>query len=163
MGTLLCGRCSLTPGPLGTYGRDGFFFHHAGHRNHWASITAEQIPAYRADLIDYLHHLNAAGTPVVWSPSLLQPPHQTIDIGKPRRGVLYSGGGAQLDRIRISLNMLRTVLKSTLPIEIFHWPGEMDGYDGEAFAQEFGGGIVFRQVERMGGARFGMPVYRYCH
>ncbi len=136
-------------GPLG----DDYWFHW-GAREYWQSIDAQAISIYRSKLLQYVHHLKAEGSPVVWSPDLLQSPHQSDNFGIPKSGEIYSsGGGSSLARLRLSLHMLRNVLKSELPVEIYHFTDELVKPGAkEGLLQDFGSDIVLRAlpIEKLG-------------
>ncbi|RXK37236.1 hypothetical protein M231_05526 [Tremella mesenterica] len=129
--------------PMGTMDRDGYFFHQ-GKTELWTSISSMTIRQKRQALLDYFKKLQIENIPIVWSKDLLQQPFQTLNPGKPLRGIIYAAGdGKALKRLRLSLHMLRNVVKSTLPIEIYHYPDELlQPGDKEGLIQDFGEGII---------------------
>lgn len=147
----VCG-CDPNPvlrplGPRYTFHRDDYFFHN-GKEPAWRSFGARQVADARQDIVRHIDRLREEGIPVVWTPSLLRPPYQTQDIGKVKRGIIYSGAdGKILQRLRLSLHMLRDILGSKLPVEIYHFPHELQDEKTRAgLMEDFGDGVELKVV-----------------
>ena len=145
----------LQRGARNTFGRDDvFYFEQNGAR--WKKYTTNQIRKTRQRLVDHMVGLIDSGVPVRWTEELLYAPHQLIEPGTPRRGVIYSAGrGAQLERLKVSLSMLRHTLHSNLPIEIFHFADELDDKDRESILEEYGPAITFKSTKIKGEMNYG--------
>lgn len=103
-----------------TFARMTYFFHD-GKEADWQAVTKEDIRRYRNKMISHLKSVEESGQPIVWTPELLK-----ASGGKVPRGIILTGGeGTTIARLGILLKMLRETLKSKLPVEIYHFPDEM--------------------------------------
>ncbi|KAG7563015.1 hypothetical protein FFLO_01573 [Filobasidium floriforme] len=103
--------------PMYTYSRMTYFFHE-GKEEQWKSIGRDDIRKYRNKMISHLKEVEESGEPLVWTPAL---------GGPYKRGIILTGGeGSTIPRLHILLKMLRKTLGCTLPIEIYHFPDEME-------------------------------------
>jgi hypothetical protein len=103
-----------------TYARTTYFFHE-GKDGYWHGITKDDVRRYRQKMVDYFRELDRKNVPLVWD--------RSMEKGTPRgmrRGIIYTGSGMGKDlaRMTVSLHFLRNVVKSKLPVEIYHYPGE---------------------------------------
>jgi alpha 1,2-mannosyltransferase len=91
-------------------------------------------------MVDYLRGVEREGGKLVWDKSMEKDTPKDM-----RRGIVLTGNEGvsiylpfgqvrrkradeqkTLDRLRLSLHMLRNVLKCTLPIEMYHFTGELE-------------------------------------
>lgn len=120
--------------PMFTYSRNTYFFHD-GKDEGWKKITKDDVRRYRQKMVDYFRELDREGTKLVWDRSM-----EAKTRRGERRGIIYTGSGAGKDlaRMRVSLHFLRNVIKSKLPVEIFHFPGEFTNATArEELARDF--------------------------
>lgn len=121
-------------GVLGTYGRDEYFFHHR-QAAVWPTYTNEKIRQMRIDLVEHVRDIN----PIIVPTS---------------RGILMSAAhGPSVERLKVSLDMLRHVVKSKLPVEVYYFDGE--GLDNPVLQEEMSGyGVDFISVGPKRGSGF---------
>lgn len=117
--------------PFFTYARNTYFFHEQdGKAEKWMALTKDDVKQYRRKMVEYLRQLDRDGKKLVWDKSM--------EAGTPveqRRGIIYTGGeGKTIERLRIALYMLKNVIKTKLPIEVYHYPGE---FTDEKLRNEF--------------------------
>ncbi|ORY29660.1 mannosyltransferase putative-domain-containing protein [Naematelia encephala] len=127
--------------PFYTFSRNTYFFHD-GKPEQWERVGPSDIRRYRSKIVDYLRGVEREGGRLVWDPSM------EADVPRElRRGIIFTGAeGKTLDRLRLSLHMLRNVLHSTLPIEMYHFPDEMQDVQlRQELKSEFD--ITLRMVE----------------
>ncbi|CAK9781972.1 hypothetical protein CC85DRAFT_313059 [Cutaneotrichosporon oleaginosum] len=108
--------------PMFTFARVTYFFHE-GKDPYWHGITKDQVRSYRQKMVDYFRELDRKNVPLVWDRSMENSTPRNM-----RRGIIYTGSGVGKDlaRMTVSLHFLRNVVKSKLPVEIYHYPGEFD-------------------------------------
>ncbi|GMK55928.1 hypothetical protein CspeluHIS016_0209840 [Cutaneotrichosporon spelunceum] len=108
--------------PMFTFARNTYFFHE-GKDQGWHSISKADVTRYRQKMVDYFRDLDRRNVPLVWDRSMAKG-----TPGSKRRGIIYTGSGMGKDlaRMTVSLHFLRNVVKSKLPVEIYHYPGEFD-------------------------------------
>ncbi|KAK1927346.1 mannosyltransferase putative-domain-containing protein [Papiliotrema laurentii] len=107
--------------PMFTYSRNTYFFHNGDVTDHWAAIGPTEIRKYRSKMVEYLRNVERQGGKLVWEKGMDDhvPKHL-------RRGLILTGGqGKTLERVKLSLHMLRNVIGSTIPIELYHFPDEL--------------------------------------
>ncbi|WVQ95170.1 hypothetical protein IAU59_002264 [Kwoniella sp. CBS 9459] len=119
--------------PFYTYSRNTYFFHD-GKPEQWEKIGPSEIRRYRSKIVDYLRSVEREGGKLVWDASM----EGNVPVEN-RRGIIFTGGeGKTLARLKLSLHMLRHVLHTELPIEIYHFPDEMqDEAEREALISEY--------------------------
>ncbi|WVW85356.1 hypothetical protein I302_107394 [Kwoniella bestiolae CBS 10118] len=106
--------------PFYTFSRNTYFFHD-GKPEQWEKVDPTEIRRYRSKMVDYLRTVEREGGQLVWDKSM-----EKDVLPEDRRGIILTGGeGKTLARLKISLHMLRHVLHSTLPIEVYHFPDEL--------------------------------------
>ncbi len=77
-------------------------------------------------MVSYLKDVESSGIPLVWTPEVAQGSAFGEGGGSIKRGIIITGGdGPGLERMKLGLKMLREVLKSKLPIELYHFPDEL--------------------------------------
>ncbi|KAI5450515.1 hypothetical protein NCC49_002972 [Naganishia albida] len=114
--------------PFYTYSRNTYFYHD-GKDKDWENIKRDDIRRYRNAMISHLKDVEASGDHLVWTPDYLKERG-----GKVKRGIILTGGeGSTLKRMQIQLDMLRNVLGCTLPIELYHFPDEMQDPETRRF------------------------------
>ncbi|WWC90587.1 uncharacterized protein L201_005523 [Kwoniella dendrophila CBS 6074] len=119
--------------PFYTFSRNTYFFHDDKPEK-WEKITPNEIRRYRSKIVDYLRSVEREGGKLVWDKSM-----ESNVPEADRKGIILTGGeGKTLARMKISLHMLRNVLHSTLPIEVYHFPDELqDPIEREKLETEF--------------------------
>ncbi|KAK6910896.1 hypothetical protein I203_104931 [Kwoniella mangroviensis CBS 8507] len=106
--------------PFYTFSRNTYFFHD-GKPEQWEKIDPTEIRRYRSKIVDYLRTVEREGGQLVWDKQM-----EKDVLPEDRKGIILTGGeGKTLARLKISLHMLRNVLHSTLPIEVYHFPDEL--------------------------------------
>ncbi|KAJ9126143.1 hypothetical protein QFC24_002416 [Naganishia onofrii] len=114
--------------PFYTYSRNTYFYHD-GKDSEWQAIGREDIRRYRNSMVSHLKDVEASGDHLVWTQDYLKD-----HGGSVKRGIILTGGeGSTLKRMQIQLDMLRNVLKCTLPIELYHFPDEMQDPETRKF------------------------------
>ncbi|WVR09404.1 hypothetical protein IAU60_006471 [Kwoniella sp. DSM 27419] len=119
--------------PFYTYSRNTYFFHD-GKPEQWEQIGPTDIRRYRSKMVDYLRGVERDGGKLVWDKSLEQ--HTPVED---RKGIIFTGGESKtVARMKLSLHMLRKVIQTTLPIEIYHFPDELqDEADRDYLVNEY--------------------------
>nr|XP_031863937.1 uncharacterized protein CI109_000581 [Kwoniella shandongensis]KAA5531009.1 hypothetical protein CI109_000581 [Kwoniella shandongensis] len=106
--------------PMFTFNRNEYFAHN-GKEDQWRNVGTTDIRRYRSKMVDYLRGVEREGGKLVWDKSM----EAHVPVSE-RRGIIFTGGeGKTLARMKISLQMLRHVLHTTLPIEVYHFPDEL--------------------------------------
>lgn len=107
--------------PMYTYSRNTYFYHE-GKGDQWSGIKRNDVRRYRNAIVSYLKEIEASGEHLVWSQSYIEDKSE----GEVRRGIILTGGeGSSFKRLKILLDVLRGTLGSTLAVEIYHFPDEM--------------------------------------
>ncbi|WWC63550.1 uncharacterized protein I303_106154 [Kwoniella dejecticola CBS 10117] len=119
--------------PFYTFSRNTYFFHD-GKPEQWEKVSPTEIRRYRSKMIDYLRTVEREGGKLVWDDSM----ERDIPL-EDRRGIILTGGeGKSLARLKINLHMLRNILRTTLPIEVYHFPDELqDANERAKLVQEY--------------------------
>ncbi|WVQ79578.1 hypothetical protein IAT38_001678 [Cryptococcus sp. DSM 104549] len=119
--------------PFYTYARNTYFFHD-GKPEQWEQIGPTEIRKYRNKIVEYFRGVEREGGKLVWDKEM-----EKGVAPADRRGIIFTGGeGKTLARLKLSLHMLRNVLHTTLPIEIYHFPSEMqDAAARDALVAEY--------------------------
>lgn len=117
--------------PFFTYARNTYFFHEQDNKDEkWKALTKDEVKTYRRKMVEYLRQLDRDGKKLVWDKSM----EANTPVNQ-RRGIIYTGGeGKTIERLRIALYMLKNVIKTKLPVEVYHYPGE---FTDEKLRNEF--------------------------
>lgn len=134
--------------PFHTFARNTYFFHE-GKDDRWRAVTKDDVRRYRQKMVDYFRQLDRDGQKIVWDKSM-----EAGVSRSERRGIIYtgSGEGKDLARMRVSLYMLRNVVKSKLPVEVWHYEGEFTNQTArEELVKDFNVEIKQTKVPRTNG------------
>ncbi|ODO11043.1 hypothetical protein I350_01645 [Cryptococcus amylolentus CBS 6273] len=131
--------------PFYTYSRNTYFFHD-GKPEQWEQIGPNDIVRYRAKIVDYFREVEREGGRLIWDQSM------EAEAKEDRRGIIFTGGeGKTLERLKLSLHMLKNVIKSTLPVQVYHFPDELQDPDSRAELEAFGVELVVASEKRPDG------------
>lgn len=125
---------SRCPGHLGGRNKDTF---HGQQRQFWSSLSDKDVKLARQDLVDWLRAARERGEPVIWPVSRSQ---------RKTRGLIMTGGnGHTMRRLAYTLDLVRNVYHSQIPIEIFSFADEIIDERDKAMIDRFGN-VIFRTV-----------------
>jgi hypothetical protein len=125
------------------------YFYHGGKESQWEAIKKDDVRRYRNAMVSHLKDVEASGDHLVWTPDYLKD-----HGGSVKRGIILTGGEgvsfqptttlpglhassqSTLKRMQMQLDMLRNVLDCKLPIELYHFPDEMQDPEVRKFFVE---------------------------
>ncbi|CED82623.1 Alpha-mannosyltransferase [Phaffia rhodozyma] len=113
-----------------------------GERKHWKAIGTDDVVMRREQLVNGLNALESQGEKVTW----------VEDEGKgDGRGIVVAGGNRDTTaRLLALLRILRNELHSNLPVQVFHFPGEITAQSERDEIEQLGGTLVqFEGVKRL--------------
>lgn len=129
-------RLGETLCPAGLGGRDVNSFH-IEEQAYWSSITAGDVRRARQDLVDWLRAAKQREEVVIW--------HETGAKAKTRGMILTGGNGHTMRRVALTLDLVRNVYHSQVPVEIFSFADEVIDERDKAMIERFGN-VSFKTV-----------------